>query len=434
MEKVDFAAEGNTWLLSAGSVLQRGTEPVSRIFWSSLSALANQASQMDDAHIFVRYEFELGGDHRRFFGILLPREKESDRESWHLAAAAMLDDGYEKETPFLGVDPPAILRELPTRSYIVGGQSVVCSFTLTTLVESLLFEKDLAGVEWSLQFNARRHRPTGEELRKSRKVIARLEAMPGIPERFVREQRELLTEAENTPWSIVEMIAAPNEEAFHRVISVIDRKFEEAYRHSNFSALDWNVEPSNITEFAWVTGLVAELPSTGLEQPVLPQLHADEIVAALWTVRAPSTTTTSAAQPRVGKSTSDVFISYSTRDAEAAFETCRFLENRDISCWIAPRNISPGSEWPTEIVAGIKSSTFTVVLVSEGSNLSKYVMRELEISVKESHPIIPVRLERCNLRDSIQFFLSSQQWIDATAPPFESHLERLAETLSRLIQ
>jgi hypothetical protein len=129
----------------------------------------------------------------------------------------------------------------------------------------------------------------------------------------------------------------------------------------------------------------------------------------------------------------DVFLSYCTRDTEAAVATCRLLEEQGIACWIAPRNIMPGSEWPEAIVEGIRDSKVTVLLLSEGSNLSRYVLRELEITVKENHRIIPVRLEPCQLSSAIQFFLSSQQWFDAMEPPLDFHILKLAGVLKQHI-
>ena len=41
----------------------------------------------------------------------------------------------------------------------------------------------------------------------------------------------------------------------------------------------------------------------------------------------------------------DVFISYSSQDMEAAQAICHVLEQNEIRCWMAPRNIPPGSDY-----------------------------------------------------------------------------------------
>lgn len=38
-----------------------------------------------------------------------------------------------------------------------------------------------------------------------------------------------------------------------------------------------------------------------------------------------------------------VFISYASKEMEVAARVCKFLEDNGIRCWIAPRNVSAGS-------------------------------------------------------------------------------------------
>jgi TIR domain len=48
----------------------------------------------------------------------------------------------------------------------------------------------------------------------------------------------------------------------------------------------------------------------------------------------------------------DVFISYATEDEAAALAVFELLEAQSLSCWMAGRSITPGSEWARE-VAGV---------------------------------------------------------------------------------
>jgi hypothetical protein len=43
--------------------------------------------------------------------------------------------------------------------------------------------------------------------------------------------------------------------------------------------------------------------------------------------------------------TSQVFISYSSKDKAIADTICQWLESAGIPCWMAPRNIEFGSDW-----------------------------------------------------------------------------------------
>ena len=47
-----------------------------------------------------------------------------------------------------------------------------------------------------------------------------------------------------------------------------------------------------------------------------------------------------------------VFISYSSADKAIADRVCSALESAGVSCWMAPRNIEPGTDFPTAIVEG----------------------------------------------------------------------------------
>ena len=38
----------------------------------------------------------------------------------------------------------------------------------------------------------------------------------------------------------------------------------------------------------------------------------------------------------------DVFISYSTKNSDVANKICHVLEQNNLKCWIAPRNIASG--------------------------------------------------------------------------------------------
>ena len=66
----------------------------------------------------------------------------------------------------------------------------------------------------------------------------------------------------------------------------------------------------------------------------------------------------------------DVFISYSTKDKPTADAACAALEAKGIRCWIAPRDILPGSDWGEAIIDGHipeKSSKSSRRRVSSGA-------------------------------------------------------------------
>jgi len=120
-----------------------------------------------------------------------------------------------------------------------------------------------------------------------------------------------------------------------------------------------------------------------------------------------------------------VFISHASQDQDTARRICAFLESRQTGCWIAPRDVSPGADYAEEIMAAINKTDIMVLILSAKSNLSRHVRNEVERAVSKGKAILPLRIEDITLSAGLEFFISSQQWIDAHIPPIEDKLERL---------
>lgn len=129
----------------------------------------------------------------------------------------------------------------------------------------------------------------------------------------------------------------------------------------------------------------------------------------------------------------DVFISHSSADKRPADAACALLEARGIKCWIAPRDIRPGSDWGESIITAIEQTRIMLLLLSKQANSSPQIRREVERAVNRSIIIIPVRLENVVPGRSLEFFLSTSHWMDAFPPPFENHLENLARTIHQIV-
>ena len=113
-----------------------------------------------------------------------------------------------------------------------------------------------------------------------------------------------------------------------------------------------------------------------------------------------------------------VFISYSSKDREAADAVLQALETSGISCWIAPRDVTPGVEYAQEIVEAIEGSKFLLLILSASSNDSSQVIREVERAVSKKVPILPFRIEDIGLSKSMEYFVSSHHWFDASQQTF----------------
>ena len=129
----------------------------------------------------------------------------------------------------------------------------------------------------------------------------------------------------------------------------------------------------------------------------------------------------------------DVFICHAHQDRTVANAVCATLEAHGIRCWIAPRDILPGSEWGAAIIDALKESRAMVLVFSSGSNESDQVKREVERSVHQGIAVVPFRIEDVLPNKTLEYFISTQHWLDALTPPLEDHLAHLAETITVLL-
>ena len=128
----------------------------------------------------------------------------------------------------------------------------------------------------------------------------------------------------------------------------------------------------------------------------------------------------------------DVFVSYSQPDRDAALELVSSVESHGIECWVAPRDIAPAADWAEEIIDAITAARVMVLVFSASANASPQVRREVERAVHKQVSILPFRIEDVVPSKSLEFFLSSQHWLDAFPPPLEPHYRRLCGHLKSL--
>jgi len=129
----------------------------------------------------------------------------------------------------------------------------------------------------------------------------------------------------------------------------------------------------------------------------------------------------------------DVFISYSSKDNQAADTICEILESNQIRCWIAPRDIMPSVPYAEALIDAITESKVFVLVLSANANESPQVIREVERAVNQHIPIIPLRIEDVLLSKQLSYYLGSVHWLDALTPPLEKHLQKLIQTVRSLL-
>jgi serine/threonine kinase PknH len=129
----------------------------------------------------------------------------------------------------------------------------------------------------------------------------------------------------------------------------------------------------------------------------------------------------------------DVMISHSHADKPAADAACAALEARGIRCWIAPRDINPGQDWAASIVEAIRGAQVMLLVFSRNANQSPQVQREVGQAANSGKVLLPLRIEDVSPEAALEYYLGSPHWLDAITPPFEAHLEKLADACASLL-
>jgi adenylate cyclase len=130
----------------------------------------------------------------------------------------------------------------------------------------------------------------------------------------------------------------------------------------------------------------------------------------------------------------DIFVSYAASDRATAFSVVAGLEGHGMRCWVAPRDITAGSEYGEEIVEAIRACRILVVIFSAEANSSPHVRREVERAVSARRPILPFRIENIAPTGAMEYALGNTHWLDAFSRPLEPHMATLATTALRILR
>ena len=130
----------------------------------------------------------------------------------------------------------------------------------------------------------------------------------------------------------------------------------------------------------------------------------------------------------------DVFVSHSVKDKAVADAIVARLEADSVTCWIAPRDVVPGADWGESIIDAIESSRIMILIFSRSADASSQIKREVERAVNKGVYIIPFRVDDIPPTKSLEYFISTSQWMDAFSPPLERHLDNLAKTVKAVLK
>lgn len=129
----------------------------------------------------------------------------------------------------------------------------------------------------------------------------------------------------------------------------------------------------------------------------------------------------------------DVFLSHSHVDKSHADAICHCLERAGVRCWVAPRDIRPSEDWAEAIINGMDQCRILLLIFSSSSNNSPQVRREVERAVNKGLTILPFRIEAVAPSKSLEYFISTQHWLDAFGRDLDASLAELRLSVTAVL-
>lgn len=124
---------------------------------------------------------------------------------------------------------------------------------------------------------------------------------------------------------------------------------------------------------------------------------------------------------------SNIFVSYSRKDADFALQLARSLSDMGSDVWIDVQDIPPGMKWSSAIQQGLDVCDALVVVISPDAMASHNVEDEWQYALDQKKPVIPLLWRPAKLH----FQLSRVQYIDFQNQAYPQALSALSEELSR---
>jgi len=125
----------------------------------------------------------------------------------------------------------------------------------------------------------------------------------------------------------------------------------------------------------------------------------------------------------------EVFISYSSRDADRVLQIAAQIEAAGIRVWVDRHDILGGTNYGYEIVRAIKNCRVMALMCSDASLRSPNVGQEVRLAWKHQKPLLPLQLAPTNIPEQIEYWLEGCQWIEVLNHPPERWLPRVLQAL-----
>lgn len=124
-----------------------------------------------------------------------------------------------------------------------------------------------------------------------------------------------------------------------------------------------------------------------------------------------------------------VFVSYSRKDQDFVKEIVNFLESKGTKVYIDYRDIPPGTVFAEEIVNAIENSICCILVFTDSSNKSSYVLNEMNSATNHNKLIIPLRINEVSPSKALEFYIGTSNWIEYAG---DGSLDVLLKTINSL--
>lgn len=131
----------------------------------------------------------------------------------------------------------------------------------------------------------------------------------------------------------------------------------------------------------------------------------------------------------------DVFISYAHADIDFAKKVKFQLEKNSLRCWIDLNILAAGSDWRSDIGAGIMQAKLLIFLISKTSAVSDWCIKELYLAKSRSLIIIPVFFEEVELMTEVEALVHGVAPVDFIDPArFYESIDRLVVVIRKFLK
>lgn len=127
----------------------------------------------------------------------------------------------------------------------------------------------------------------------------------------------------------------------------------------------------------------------------------------------------------------DVFISYSSRQSDLAYQMRESLEKKHLQCWMAPESIPAGSSYLAEIPVALSRTPLVVLLLTPDAENSRWVQKEIGTAVGSNCILLPYQPYPYTVGLTFLFALDGEQIFRGWQYAEADRLNELASYVSK---